>query len=652
MFYFSHIRQLICDKLEHTNIFDEYIENRSEYVKKMRNDKEYGSFLEIRTFCEIFKIKIIIYIRNIIDENYLKQDTDLLDTYIAGEKYKGNFGLIFDRYAEDKAGIYNHYSDLYPKENICISDEKLENIRNEIINKYPNIKIDYIISGRTGKKVGSRKGKSDRNLYNILSRMNKEKNTFNYYIVVTKNNEIKNGNIANYTDLVNYTKLSDIIDKFKAENIRKNGVNNILENYYNILIDNIKIKDKIRPLRTDDFGSILNLNDELTKEFTRCICYECSGLNDKGKKLYKIYQSFYELKNHCIDKHSKELNNCNINYTLADNHEEFHHNDKKYKYIMNLDDMLTKDKNYILLKNIKGGYNPFNYYHNINKIKILGENIYILNETNRALLSDVLDKHRPDFILLNECNKGKVSFNMSGYNLILSRNQEVGMIYRNLYFLNDVFNDIEDDYNIIRLVNSKINKFIIFVTYIPPNEEHDNRLSLLIEKLMLLKRRYNNLKLVVIGYLNINSEDLDYKLKNKIEPFRFKICYKKREYTRIQKVKDVEKKLYLDYFITYGLENINFNIIDKLVLSLEFFEDKNIKLERMKELIEPYSIAQIKMDEISEKLKDAFFNDITEIKIKKLIPDNTFNYKTKIRKFKFNTNKIEKIADKIKELQK
>jgi hypothetical protein len=98
---------------------------------------------------------------------------------------------------------------------------------------------------------------------------------------------------------------------------------------------------------------------------------------------------------------------------------------------MNLNDMLEKDKNYIL-KNIKGGYNPFNNYHNINKIKIFGENIYTLNEINRALLSDVLDKHRPDFILLNECNKGKASFNMSGYNLILSRNQEVGIIYRNI----------------------------------------------------------------------------------------------------------------------------------------------------------------------------------------------------------------------------
>ena len=60
--------------------------------------------------------------------------------------------------------------------------------------------------------------------------MNKEKNTFNYYIVVTKNNEIKNENVANYTDLVKYTKLSDIIDKFKAENIRKNGVNNLIKN--------------------------------------------------------------------------------------------------------------------------------------------------------------------------------------------------------------------------------------------------------------------------------------------------------------------------------------------------------------------------------------------------------------------------------------
>ena len=126
-FYYSNIRHLICDKLENSNLYNEFIVNRSEYVKKMRKDKEFGSFLEIWTFCEIFKIKIIIYQRNINDEDYLKQDTDLLDTYIAGEKYEGNFALIFDRYVKDEAQIYNHFNDLYPKDNnIGISKEKLE----------------------------------------------------------------------------------------------------------------------------------------------------------------------------------------------------------------------------------------------------------------------------------------------------------------------------------------------------------------------------------------------------------------------------------------------------------------------------------------------------------------------------------------------
>ena len=61
-------------------------------------------------------------------------------------------------------------------------------------------------------------------------------------------------------------------------------------------------------------------------------------------------------------------------------------------------------------------------------------------------------------------------FNMSGYNLMLSDNQEVGIIYKNIYYLNDSFKDIEDNYNIIRLVNTTKYKFIIYVIYLPTNE--------------------------------------------------------------------------------------------------------------------------------------------------------------------------------------
>ena len=74
--------------------------------------------------------------------------------------------------------------DIYPKDGkIGISEEKLKDIQNNIRNKYPNFKIDNIISGKTGKKAGTRQGKSEWKLYDILSRINKEKNTFNHYRV-------------------------------------------------------------------------------------------------------------------------------------------------------------------------------------------------------------------------------------------------------------------------------------------------------------------------------------------------------------------------------------------------------------------------------------------------------------------------------------
>jgi len=96
--------------------------------------------------------------------------------------------------------------------------------------------------------------------------------------------------------------------------------------------------------------------------------------------------------------------------------------------------MYKKDKENIL-QQIKGGNNVINNYFNIKKIKIIGENILNLNRENKALLSNVLDEFNPDFVLLNECNMNiKAKFNISGYNLILSDNQEVGIIYKNIFF--------------------------------------------------------------------------------------------------------------------------------------------------------------------------------------------------------------------------
>ena len=57
--------------------------------------------------------------------------------------------------------------------------------------------------------------------------------------------------------------------------------------------------------------------------------------------------------------------------------------------------------------------------------------------------------------------------------------------------------------------------------------------------------------------------------------------------------------------ITYVIDNLSFNILNKLVitdhkaLSIEFLDDKKRKLDRFKEMIEPYNIDNNKIDDIS-----------------------------------------------------
>ena len=71
-------------------------------------------------------------------------------------------------------------------------------------------------------------------LYELISRKNKLEEEKNYYIVINKNNDNKTGKQVNQIDLIKSINLNDIINNFKAENIRKYDVNNIIENYKNI----------------------------------------------------------------------------------------------------------------------------------------------------------------------------------------------------------------------------------------------------------------------------------------------------------------------------------------------------------------------------------------------------------------------------------
>ena len=136
---------------------------------------------------------------------------------------------------------------------------------------------------------------------------------------------------------------------------------------------------------------------------------------------------------------------------------------------------------------------------------------------NRGLLSNVLDNNRPDFVLLNECFIGNASFKMSGYNLELSDKNKVGIIYRNTYYLNKSCVELEDKYNMIRTVNTEKGNLIIYCVYIPPGEKHDIRVKEFIERLLLLKSKYNSLSLIIFGDLNIERKNIKRELIDKID---------------------------------------------------------------------------------------------------------------------------------------
>ena len=73
-------------------------------------------------------------------------------------------------------------------------------------------------------------------------------------------------------------------------------------------------------------------------------------------------------------------------------------------------------------------------------------------------------------------------------------------------------------------------------------------------------------------------------------------------------------------------------ISDHRLLILEIVENDKLKLDRMKEVVEPYMIAMSKNKDIRDKLINIFKSDIYEVGLLRLIHDNTYNFKTKKKK--------------------
>ena len=145
-----------------------------------------------------------------------------------------------------KNEIDNHFEALLPKGGYNINKNKLEGIKE----KFCKVKHDStnkkkeiekcevkVISGKTGKLVQSRKGESTWNLFTPLSRRNNTSGSFKYYVVDKLNKDLKDK--VEYNKITKTIPLSEIIDAFSKDNIVNNGINNIIDNCKNIIINKV-----------------------------------------------------------------------------------------------------------------------------------------------------------------------------------------------------------------------------------------------------------------------------------------------------------------------------------------------------------------------------------------------------------------------------
>ena len=140
-------------------------------------------------------------------------------------------------YGKDNEAI-NHFEALEPRNGFNIDKIKLQKIKEKLcnINSKSNNKNEEmkkletkVISGKTRKKVESRKGGIIWNLYIPLSWRNNEKNSYNDYIVKKFNKDLTEK--VEYNKIIKPILLSEIINSFDNKNIIENGINTIIDNW-------------------------------------------------------------------------------------------------------------------------------------------------------------------------------------------------------------------------------------------------------------------------------------------------------------------------------------------------------------------------------------------------------------------------------------
>ena len=70
---------------------------------------------------------------------------------------------------------------------------------------------------------------------------------------------------------------------------------------------------------------------------------------------------------------------------------------------------------------------------------------------------------------------------------------------------------------------------LLWVTYLPPGENHPYFIQNLIEKITIIKTIYETINIILFGDLNIKGDKIEKNLENKLKYYNLDLLYSKKE---------------------------------------------------------------------------------------------------------------------------
>ena len=406
---------------------------------------------------------------------------------------------------------------------------------------------------------------------------------------------------------------------------------------------NVRLDSAIEP---DDIHIKYGMNDNTAKAIGPVICNTCSGRDQRFKKIYRMFNTIYEYREHCRANNLHDLTIDDvINVEIPKDFTLIRATTNAY-YMRKTSDMPAITSNKV------GSLTPA--VENSNTYSIYGNNIRTAcSALNKDYLHKFLIEVAPDFLLLNEVGKmTSTSIKNKDYKAIVRG--RVAIVYKKCYTVYPVLDKLHDDHNLIVKVNCspslepkmgvdnkvKDKELILYVTYIPPGIDHEVTLDDFLNKMQACQRRYEGARTVVFGDLNIDRDEFNAKVIKLMGNKNILYHYNKNKsvHTRIQKNKNKTQSSYLDYMISFNLSKPEFQIkkmfakTDHLLLELKIQKDQLNNIQVTKILC--YGFQQCKKDteNIKKELIEALDQPDNIKAVENLIIKLRKQYKPRIKK--------------------